>query len=217
MERKLWRAIVFTVGAFCVGIFITTYAVSHRAPEPLAISTVIVSNLDRTGHGSGVHIGNGYILTAAHVVDGQSSMDVIDSRGNTQSGVILWSNKDYDVAMIRVRHGSYIDSSPLDCTAHLAIGDDISAVGNPLNLRFVRTFGKVASTYDSREPWKSSFVAGVAVAPGMSGGPVFDAKNNVVGIAVGIAVKPGFGSVAPFAITYVVPSSAICMLMGRDA
>lgn len=219
MKNKLGAisAILFCLGALCITIPITRAAL-RPAPEPLAISTVIVRNIDRTGHGSGVHIGNGYILTAAHVVDGQSSMDVIDSRGNTQSGAILWSNKDYDVAMIRVRHGNYIAASSLDCRARLMIGDDISAFGNPLNLEFVRTYGKVASTYGGREPWKSSFIASIAVAPGMSGGPIFDHRDNVVGIAVGLVARPFMvGGMAPFAISYVVPASAVCMLMGRDA
>jgi hypothetical protein len=50
----------------------------------------------------------------------------------------------------------------------------------------------------------------------MSGGPVFDKAGNLIGLAVGIAVQPiGLGGFAPYAISYVVPVSAACHLMGR--
>lgn len=184
------------------------------APPPLAVSTVIVS--DGEGHGSGVHIGHGYILTAAHVVEGHATMEVTDSRDEKQTGTVLWANKAYDVALIQIERPDKIATSRLDCSTRLAVGDDISAFGNPLNLQFIRTWGKVASTYAAREPWKLSVVANIAIAPGMSGGPVFDRVGNVVGLAVGIAVKPtGLGGAAPFAISYIVPSSAVCTLMAR--
>lgn len=179
---------------------------------PRASSTVIISNDE--GHGSGVHIGHGFILTAAHVVENRASMQVTDDRGRVQTGTVLWANKAYDVALIRIDRNETLASSRLDCATHLAIGDEISAFGNPLNLKFIRTWGRVASDYGAREPWKSSFVASIAVAPGMSGGPVFDKQGDVVGLAVGLAALKGFG-LSPFAISYVVPSSAVCTLMGR--
>lgn len=181
---------------------------------PRASSTVIISNDE--GHGSGVHIGHGFILTAAHVVEGQATMQITDDRGRVQTGTILWANKAYDVALVQIDHAETLAASRLDCTARLAVGDEISAFGNPLNLKFIRTYGKVASDYGAREPWKSSFVASIAVAPGMSGGGVFDKQGDVVGLAVGLAARGSlFGGMAPFAISYVVPSSAVCLLMAR--
>lgn len=197
-----------------VGVLVFFLRPAPAAAPPLAASTVIVS--DGEGHGSGVHIGHGYILTAAHVVGTSATMEITDDRGTSQTGTVLWVNKAYDVALIQIVDASKIAVSRLDCSTRLAVGDDISAFGNPLNLQFIRTWGKVASTYAAREPWKLSFIANIAIAPGMSGGGVFDTAGNVVGLAVGIAVKPtGLGGAAPFAISYIVPSSAVCTLMAR--
>ncbi|MGX9443845.1 S1 family peptidase [Nitrobacteraceae bacterium UC4446_H13] len=207
-------------GLAACAIVLTLLLLTYRPAAPVtpaaprASSTVIISNDE--GHGSGVHIGHGFILTAAHVVEGQATMQITDDRGRVQTGAILWANKAYDVALVQVDHAETLATSRLDCTARLAVGDEISAFGNPLNLKFIRTYGKVASDYAAREPWKSSFVASIAVAPGMSGGGVFDRQGDVVGLAVGLAARGSvLGGMAPFAISYVVPSSAVCMLMAR--
>jgi serine protease Do len=204
---------LIAVAVVAVGAM-TLYARPAPAAPPLASSTVIISNDE--GHGSGVHIGHGFILTAAHVVEGQTSMQVTDDRGRVQTGAVLWANKAYDVALIQIDQPKTLAASRLNCTARLAVGDEISAFGNPLNLKFIRTWGRVASDYGARDPWKSSFVASIAVAPGMSGGPVFDKQGDVIGLAVGLAARGSlFGGMAPFAISYVVPSSAVCLLMAR--
>ncbi len=211
-----FKWVIYSGLAACAIVLVALLLTFRPAPAApsMASSTVIISNDE--GHGSGVHIGHGFILTAAHVVEGQASMQVTDDRGRVQTGTILWANKAYDVALVQVDHTETLAASRLDCTARLAIGDEISAFGNPLNLKFIRTYGKVASDYAAREPWKSSFVASIAVAPGMSGGPVFDKQGDVVGLAVGLAARGSmFGGMAPFAISYIVPSSAVCMLMAR--
>lgn len=214
-ERELkWLAYSgLAVCAIVLVLLLLAFRPAPAAPS-LASSTVIISNDE--GHGSGVHIGHGFILTAAHVVEGQTSMQITDDRGRVQTGAVLWANKAYDVALIQIDQSKTLAASRLDCSARLAVGDEISAFGNPLNLKFIRTWGRVASDYGAREPWKSSFVASIAVAPGMSGGGVFDKQGDVVGLAVGLAARGSiFGGMAPFAISYVVPSSAVCLLMAR--
>lgn len=201
------KAILVAV-SLCIlgGIGIFHFRHKH---QPLAMSAVLVS--DASGHGSGVHIGHGYIVTAAHVVEDKPSMDVTDSIGTKHAGTVLWSNKAYDVALIRIDDYSDVRKSALNCSPP-PIGANIVAKGNPLNLQNITTWGRVASDVRERGQWKLSFIADITIAPGMSGGPVFDSRGNVVGISVGVAVMPMMGVTA---ISYIVPSEAVCALMAR--
>jgi serine protease Do len=185
---------------------------SHFAnpPAPKAISTVLLS--DDTGHGSGVHLGHGFILTAAHVVEDHSEMEVTDSDGHKQIGKVLWANKTYDVALIRVDSAAALAASPLNCSAAPPkIGDEVVAIGNPLSIGTIRTYGRIAALAEERGPFATAIMVDLTVAPGMSGGGVFDKAGNLVGIVNAFATAMPFG----YAISYVVPISAACTLMGR--
>lgn len=217
MDRR-YRLYSFAAAAILIVAIMSAFLLPSRAaiPAPQAISTVLVSTNGE--HGSGVHIGNGFILTAAHVVEDRAEMDVTDSKGHKQTGKVLWANKTYDVALIQVESAAGVAASKLNCAVRPSVGDEVAAVGNPINLQFIHTWGRVASRTEPHEPWAEAFLIDATIAPGMSGGPVFDKAGNLVGLAVGIAVQPiGLGGFAPYAISYVVPISAACTLMGRSA
>lgn len=190
-----------------------TFATPATPETPKAISTVMVAGDD--GHGSGVHIGRGFIVTAWHVVEGKESMTIRDSAGHEQPGTILWANKAYDLALIRVDKYADISVSRLACDGRLSIGTTVQAVGNPLSLQFIHTWGHVASEIETRDRWKASYIADMTVAPGMSGGPVLDKEGRVVGITVGLSVLSSMMSASPLAIAYIVPSSAVCTLLAK--
>lgn len=205
--------------AYCfVAALVITFAIvalpqwarSRSTPLAAAGPVVIVSD-SVGGHGSGVHIGNGYILTAAHVVEQYPVMNITDDRGDKRTGVVLWSNKDYDVALIQVDDVAHINSSPLACHSPLTIGDNVAAVGSPLNLQFVHLWGRVASNIGEHAPWKLAFVADLTIAPGSSGGPLYNKSGEVIGLTVGVA---SMGPVL-IPISYIVPSAAICKLLAR--
>lgn len=166
------------------------------------------------GHGSGVHIGDRFVLTAAHVVTSADSVTLKADDGSVRSAEVLWINKKFDVALLRYARDENIASSPLACRAAL-VGEMLKASGNPGQLEFVSTTGKVAGSAREVGPWASVMVFDGTVAPGMSGGPLFDRYGNVVALTVGLlAVPMGFVS-APMPISYIVPSSVVCDLMAR--
>jgi serine protease Do len=136
-------------------------------------------------------------------------MVTADNGDSTTLVDVLWLSNEYDIALLKVRDAKFLkDAGAADLACRTAqVGEDIRAEGNPFAVRFVSQWGKVGSKVQSIGHWRHAFSIGAPLAPGMSGGPVYDASGKVVGINVGISPIGGF---------YIaVPSSTACMLMGR--
>jgi len=180
---------------------------SHQDPADVKIVG------DDGGHGSGVHIGNGYIITAAHVLDTEQGYTVKAHSGQVYNAITLWKAIEYDVALMRVDKPR-LASADLDC-APLKVGDELVSKGNPYDLQFLTMRGYVASIVGKIARWHDAIIADISIAPGMSGGPVFNSRGHVVGINVGVRMaSTGLGR-APTRFGVVVPSSAICALLTR--
>lgn len=203
----------------CVCLFLCVLQFLHvqtsKDPEGSSTVKIIVGG----GHGSGVNIGDGYIVTAAHVVGDAKTVKVKGHLPYAQlemDAEVLWSNSSYDVALMRIGIGK-MASSRLYCDdPH--IGQAIEAVGNPGPLEFVHSYGHIASDVQERAHWKSTVIASLAIAPGSSGGPVLDMRGRLIGIVVGVALtNVGGFSPSAVALAYLVPASSICTLMARRA
>jgi S1-C subfamily serine protease len=193
---------------------ITAAAYFVTKPPPSAGATVMV--VTESGHGSGVHIGGGYILTATHVIGTLKSATLKTDKGAKLDSTVLWSSADYDIALLRIADPKALKSVPLSCRTP-PVGEHVSVEGNPMKLEFQTTWGRIAGkTQVGGDMWKAVYVLDATIAPGVSGGPVLDVNRKVVGIAVGTMVS-GFG---PFtrtgpAYSFIVPSRMVCNLMGR--
>lgn len=214
----MYRRLVFVSSVLAVlylfGLVVAKTAPKSTAGEPPTASAVVKIKFEN-GHGSGVHIGNNLIITAAHVVDGETDMVVWSDRRGSVTGKVLWSNKDYDVALVLLRDGSLnLKTAVLDCKDP-AVGDLVSSIGNPGQFEFITILGRVAGPTQKRDQFEHALVVDMTIAPGMSGGPVFDKNHRVVGIVNATMTWNG-GMVASLVpIGYVVPGSAICQLLAR--
>jgi S1-C subfamily serine protease len=168
------------------------------------------------GHGSGVYIGDGLVITAAHVVTNiEGDFKVKTETGNVIKAELLWSSAARDVALIRVSGTNGLSVARLDCVTP-QVGERIHARGNPLSVEFFSTWGHVSTVQRTYGHWLEAVGVNMTVLPGMSGGPVFGESGAVVGIAVGVLMAPsGFGSAAPTGVGLIVPGSTICQLLGR--
>jgi serine protease Do len=211
MARIGWTALCVTVSAIIA--FLVVLQTTQKRGR-LALSTVKV--FSNGGHGSGVHTGSRYIVTAAHVVRGQKEVTVKSSTGSEALADVLWLNEAQDIALLRARELPDVDVSRLSC-GNPSVGQHISAVGNPGPLEFITAYGRVSSGLGKNDRWADYYIAAMAVAPGMSGGPVFNERGNVVGIVVGVALTQiGWGASA-VSLAYIAPASAVCNLLMRTA
>jgi S1-C subfamily serine protease len=136
-----------------------------------------------------------YILTAKHVVEckGQIDIQVNDSKGkliriNNIPRENVFQDTEVDLALIKVAkikgNFNYI---PLSKTK-LKVGDDIYTIGHPAGMHYTINKG-IVSNYSKRVfggNRKYYVMLSVPSWCGNSGGAVFNSKNELVGIVVGI-------------------------------
>ena len=187
-----------------------TWAYSRPPPRP---DEAVVKIELATGHGSGVHIGNGFIISAAHVAGKAKTVKLRSEGGKAVEGTVLWVNTTYDIALIKTEKDAF-GSAPLSCSpAHR--GDYITAMGNPLGIEFVSSVGRIAGKAREVGPWKSVFVTDMTIVMGMSGGPVFNEDGEVIGITVGVMAASVAFSPSLVGFGYIVDSPSICGLLAR--
>lgn len=214
---KFYRWAAAAVLATAVVILGTVAVATPATPPKPAVehvtdASVVFVSVDK-GHGSGVHIGQGYVLTAAHVVDGATTIMLRTADGAPRPADVLWVNKTYDIALLKT-DPTGIGAATLACRyAHT--GEDIRAIGNPVSLEFVSSYGRIAGEVRQLGPWKSVLVTDITTVPGQSGGPVFDEGGALVGITVGVINVPLGISASLTGFGTIVPSQAVCDLMAR--
>lgn len=168
------------------------------------------------GHGSGVHIGGGHIVTAAHVTRGSDTVTIKTHDGREIEAAVLWESDEYDVALLQIEDEAAVPSAALSCRTP-NVHEVVTAHGNPLSMERIVTRGWIAGDAFSIEGmWVSVVPMSIPLAGGMSGGGLYDAWGRVVGIVVGVPVQPiGYGATFT-GISFAVPGSVICNLLARS-
>lgn len=139
----------------------------------------------RGGSGSGWFLGNNFVVTNAHVIDGADTIEV-SFDGQTSSARALVVDQKLDLAILALT-----DTLPGLSAAPLAnqfsAGQRVFALGHPLGKRLGRdvkiTDGLISATQGlDSDPTQLTISA--PIQPGSSGGPLFDEYGNVTGIIV---------------------------------
>jgi S1-C subfamily serine protease len=203
------------VGVAAVSIFLASYALEANQGQTFGASlpgsTVKVELVQ--SHGSGVHIGDGLVLSAAHVA---SEGDVVKLKlddGTTRDAKVVWASKASDIALLQTSPTG-LSASPLSC-APAIVGQPVTARGNPLVLEFVTTYGHIVGAPRQMQEWASVVPVDMVILPGMSGGPLFNSAGEVVGINVAVLTVPLGLSASITGLGMVVDAKHICSLLGR--
>lgn len=194
-----------------LAVFLLT-ACNSRPLDNAAVVKIILEN----GHGSGFHLGNGVVITAAHVVGKNAKVKLRSDGSEEQDAEVLWVSPQYDIAYVRASHPERLGVAELSCR-ELVPGENIRAVGNPGPMEFVTAWGRVSGKPRKVGPWTSAYVTDLTIVPGQSGGPIFDDGGYVAGVVVGVMTIPLGFTAALVGVGYVVPSHDLCGLLGRDA
>ena len=135
----------------------------------------------------------GRILTADHVVAGSSSVSVTFQDGATRTAKVLGGDPATDVAVLKVDpSGLKLHPLPLGSVSAMRIGNPLAVIGDPFNFHRSLSTG-VISGLDRTIQAPNGFTIAHAVQtdaamnPGNSGGPVLNARGQVIGVADQIA------------------------------
>jgi serine protease Do len=154
------------------------------------------------GQGSGFIVAaDGLILTNAHVVKDAQQVTVLLADRREYTAQVLGSDAATDIAVLRIP-AQGLQPVQLGDPAQLQVGDAVLAIGAPYGLAQTATAGIVSATGrslpgDGAVPFIQT---DAAVNPGNSGGPLFDAAGNVVGINAQIYSRTGGFQGVSFAI-----------------
>jgi len=134
---------------------------------------------------------DGYIITNYHVVEYASqynlSISVMFCDGSSYPAQIIGTEPDNDIAVLKIDADGLVPVTVGDSDG-IQVGDEVYAVGNPLGeLDFSMTSGMVSALNrsiisDSASPAISMFQFDAAINSGNSGGPVFSASGDVIGV-----------------------------------
>jgi len=147
-----------------------------------------------TALGSGFVLdGRGDLVTAAHVIDGATSISVAFENRATRSAAILGKDDASDIAVLHVSPaGLTLHPLRLGTSATLAIGDPLAVLGDPLGFDRSLSTGVVSAldrTIQAPNGFEiaHSIQTDAAMNPGNSGGPLLNPRGQVIGIADQIA------------------------------
>lgn len=185
----------------------------------------LVTRSGATGAASGIFInGNGAALTNYHVVHDMATVAVVDMSGGSRfkepklyEATVLKSSPYYDLALIDIHRKTphYLRFADEDS---LQVGDPVMAIGNPQGLAASVSQGilsAIRTNRDMRQPFMALpnvrmserefeqitwLQTDASVNPGNSGGPLINARHEVVGMNTFIVTQSGGSQGLNFAL-----------------
>ena len=139
-----------------------------------------------SGAGSGVIISaDGYIITNNHVISGASTIKVTTSDGTQYDATVIGADSQTDIAVLKI-DASGLTAAVIGDSETLAVGDYVIAVGNPLGTLGGTVTDGIISALDRGVTVNGQNMTllqtNAAVSPGNSGGGLFNANGELVGV-----------------------------------
>jgi putative serine protease PepD len=200
------------------GTAISTSMTSSAAPDVADVyasvspSVVEITTTARNGGGlgSGVVVSSdGLILTNNHVIEGAAAITVNFPDGQTAIARVIETKPANDLAVIKVDGVSNLKAVKIGNSSSLRPGDEIIAIGNPLGLDNTVTTGVVSALNRELQGGRGEATLegliqiDAAVNSGNSGGGLFNANGELVGIPS--AIENPTGQAVFVGVAYAIP------------
>jgi S1-C subfamily serine protease len=191
------------------------------------VDPAVVDLRTSTGAGTGMVLtSDGIVLTNNHVVSAATSIAAqIDGTGRTYKVDVLGVDPTADVALVRLEGASNLPTVHLGSSSDLAIGDQVVAIGNALNLTGPPTVtqGDISAldrSISASDPGTgtSENLSGLiqtdaSINPGNSGGPLVDGRCQVIGMNTAAATGSAEQSVSN--IGFAIPVNTAAAIVQR--
>ena len=174
----------------------------YAAVQPSVVAIDVHGTRDgetSEGSGTGVVLDQaGDILTALHVVDGASKIEVTFVDGTVVPATVAVRQPEKDIAVLKAQAPPpLLVPATLGNPGALQAGDEVLAVGNPFGLVDSVSAGVISGLNRSfKRPDNGAALDGLiqfdaAVNPGNSGGPLLNRDGEVVGIVTALVNPTG--------------------------
>jgi S1-C subfamily serine protease len=170
------------------------------------------SGQEREGLGSGFVIDKaGHIVTNFHVIEGADEVAVNFSGDDRVRARVVGSDPSTDIAVLRIdTPARALTALPLGNSDGVRVGDPVLAIGNPFGLERSASSGIVSALQrELRSP--AGFTidrviqTDAAINQGNSGGPLLNARGDVIGVNTAI-FSPSGGNVG---IGFAIPINTV--------
>jgi serine protease Do len=162
----------------------------RREPDDLPLPNG--SEVPHQGSGSGFIIDRqGFVLTNYHVIEDADRITVTLADGRALKGEVVGTDPAIDVALLRIDAAGPVEPAPLGNSDDLRVGEWVCAIGNPLGYVHSVTVGVVS--FMGRKLFDASLddyiQTDAAINFGNSGGPLINARGEVIGINSAISSR----------------------------
>ncbi len=181
-------------------LFGNPFAPTTQEEESLGFGFVI----DKAGH----------IVTNYHVIEGAKSVQVSFSNGDNVKARVVGSDPSTDIAVLQVQaHSRALTPLSWGNSDALQVGDSVVAIGNPFGYTRSVTQGIVSAldrplTAPNDFPIEHAIQTDAALNHGNSGGPLLDARGEVIGVNSQISTG-NTGQQGNLGIGFAIPTNTV--------
>ena len=146
----------------------------------------VVAISSSSGSGSGfILTEDGYVVTNYHVIENAIRVEVTLSNSEKYTGKVVGFDSAHDVAVVKI-DATDLPHVVLGSSDALAVGDQITVIGNPLgDLSYTQTVGYISGKdrgVSTDNTMINMLQTDASINSGNSGGPMFNMNGQVVGI-----------------------------------
>jgi S1-C subfamily serine protease len=156
----------------------------------------------------------GHIVTNYHVIAGAKTVNVSFSNGDNVKARIVGTDPSTDIAVLQVStHSGALTPLVWGNSDMAQVGDSVVAIGNPFGYTRSVTAGIISAidrplTAPNNFPIEHAIQTDAALNHGNSGGPLLDARGEVIGVNSQISTG-NTGQQGNLGIGFAVPSNAV--------
>ncbi len=194
---------------------ITSTSVVSVPQDPFFGNPFAPTTEEQQSLGSGFVIDKaGHIVTNYHVIEGAKSVQVSFSNGDNVKARVVGSDPSTDIAVLQVQaHSRALTPLSWGNSDALQVGDSVVAIGNPFGYTRSVTQGIVSAldrplTAPNDFPIEHAIQTDAALNHGNSGGPLLDARGEVIGVNSQISTG-NTGQQGNLGIGFAIPTNTV--------